>query len=102
MIKGYVVVDIPKTCAECLFAYRVTEDFFTPKGIGCKTYWVCIGRSSRVQEDSKYKIPIDGIKPKWCPIKEKPPKAYHKNYCDAGWYDKGWNDLRAEMFGEEE
>lgn len=97
--KGYIVMDIPKTCAECPFAYRVTEDFFTQKGIGYKTYWVCIGRSSRVQEDSNYKILLDGIKPKWCPIKEKPQRAYHENHCDNGRYDKGWNDLIDEMFG---
>ena len=96
--NGYVVMDIPETCAECPFVYRVTEDFFTQKGIGYKTYWVCIGRSSRVQEDSKYKIPLDGIKPKWCPIKVKPSKLTFNEVNGNSDYRNGWNDLIDKMF----
>ena len=82
MAKGYIIVDFPATCKDCEFCHIYDE----PYCLGCVI--------TEMTHASWYK-------PGWCPIKEIPAKAYHENYCDAGRYDKGWNDLRAEMFGDE-
>ena len=80
MAKGYIVVDMPKSCGYCKYSV-----IYKSNG----AYWCQIMR----------KEVDDAPKPDWCPIKEIPAKVYHENYCDAGRYDKGWNDLIDEMFG---
>lgn len=83
MAKGYIVVDMPKNCGDCEFR----DIYDAPYCVGCT-----ITRMTHEGWD----------RPGWCPIKEIPAKVYHENYCDAGRYDKGWNDLIDEMFGGED
>lgn len=86
MAKGYIVVDIPNRCSNC---------------VASDTY-VTLCRCTRK------KITKPFSKPDWCPIKEIPKKiglidefgnsrfGYRFGYMD------GWNDLIDEMFGGDE
>ena len=82
MTKGYIEVDIPESCKDCQFS----DTYDLPICVWCN-----ITRKAHNGDGTD--------KPDWCPIKEIPAKVYHENYCDAGRYDKGWNDLIDEMFG---
>ena len=84
MAKGYIIVDYPESCKDCQFS----DTYDLPICVWCNI--------TRKAYDGDGTDKLD-----WCPIEKMPAKAYHENYCDAGRYDKGWNGLRAEMFGEE-
>ena len=84
VLKGIIVIDdIPQNCFGCKIKRR-------PAGMSFPEDMVCgiTGQSVR-----KYKPHnTNGNKPDWCPIKPLPKKAHHKEYCDNGRYDKGWNE----------
>lgn len=89
MAKGVIVVDIPECCDLCQFlsqAYDL-EPFEDGEGY-CS---IKMESLDQIQE---------GEKPEWCPIKPMPERAYHKDYCDGGRYDKGWNECLDKIEGE--
>lgn len=81
MSKGYILVDMPKSCRDCEFfgfVCRITNE-------KCKYY----------NEDGK---------PDWCPIRELPEKKEPTQFPISPllpWqyteYDKGWNDCIEKM-----
>lgn len=80
MAKGIIVVDIPDTDCRGCQCFRKQFPFCGAVG--------------------RYIEPIVGKKPEWCPIKPMPERAYHKDYCDGGRYDKGWNECLDKIEGE--
>lgn len=74
MDKAILVLDMPKNCLNCKL-----QDW-----ANCRIVKGCHTGENR---------------PDWCPLKEVPERAYHENYCDAGRYDKGYNDCLDEILG---
>lgn len=86
MAKGIIVMDVPETCGDC----------------ACCQYDGQYDRYCGVNGEDLMNIDWNGEKPDWCPIKPMPERAYHENYCDAGRYDKGWNECLDEIEGSAE
>lgn len=74
MAKAILVIDMPKNCFHCKL-----QDW-----ANCRIVKGCHAGETR---------------PDWCPLKGVPERAYHENYCDAGRYDKGYNDCLDEILG---
>lgn len=89
MRKGIIVLDeIPKSCLECPMCYH-SEDMSLGR-FQYERLYRCKLEPKEVEQ--VYLEDILHKKPEWCQIKPMPEKAYHKEYCDNGRYDKGWND----------
>ena len=83
MAKGYIIVDIPKSCKDCKFC----DSYDAPERV-----WCDITRTYHEDFD----------KPEWCPIKEIPGKL-KENKLNTELVDfmRGWNEMIDEMFGDE-
>lgn len=81
MAKGYIIVDIPERCSNC---------------VASDTY-VTLCRCTRK------KITKPFSKPDWCPIKEMPERIEpDEGDFEQETYADGRNDLIDEMFGGED
>lgn len=79
MVKGVIVVDMPEYCDYC------------PCG---RIFGIASSVECLIATDG-HRVTGTGIhvkKPEWCPIRPIPKKANHRDYCDNGRYDKGWNE----------
>ena len=88
MVKGIIVLDVPEECRKCPFQ-EVSEE---------NHMWCLVSYLDDCSRVSKM-ILDEYSKPDWCPIIPVPEKANHKDYCDNGRYDKGWNDCLNKIFG---
>ena len=78
MSKGIIVLDVPKQCDQCPIRH--------PGLAHCQI-------TRRSTSHTSAGKPMDQKKrPKWCPIRPMPERANHKDFCDNGRYDKGWNE----------
>ena len=77
MARGIIVVDMPENCLSC--GSRLCFD---------GSYYC--GAKARFLDDWEFDLSKE--RAGWCPIKPMPEKANHKDYCDNGRYDKGWNE----------
>lgn len=80
MAKGIIIVDVPENCRDCKF--RNLAD-------------LCLDELDVIEYRNNKN------KPDWCPVRPIPERANHRDYCDNGRYDKGWNDCLNEVFGME-
>lgn len=90
MAKGIIVLDIPLDCRCCPFI-EVSEE---------NHMWYIVSKLNDCSLPHEI-IFNEYTKPDWCPIIPAPEKANHKDYCDNGRYDKGWNDCLNEVLGME-
>ena len=88
MNKSILILDTPKSCAEC--DIRFTDDY---------THW-CPWKNAQTYV---YEYVENKTKPEWCPLSPLPPKKELSHYIQRGdakgmihqllyMQDKGWND----------
>lgn len=84
MSKSIIIIDTPKTCAECRASY-------------CADIWYCYGGTYRRMLTSNEIY----AKPDWCPLKEMPKRkglfAEMHQYDTDIHYEIGWNDCIEEI-----
>lgn len=79
MSKSIIIIDTPKTCAECRASY-------------CADIWYCYGGTYRRMLTSNEIY----AKPDWCPLKEMPERLHQHIIEGKPVFDKyyigGWNN----------
>lgn len=91
MSKAVLVMDMPKSCDECPFS----QIYESPDGL--------VECENPLSEEYGCDVSDYEMKrPKGCPLRELPEKAYHEYYCDNGRYDRGWNECLNAITGEKE
>ena len=87
MSKSVIVIDTPKTCAECRASY-------------CADVWYCYAGEYRKILTSKEIY----AKPDWCPLKPLPEKRQvdneGTNYGQEPYFSDGWNACIEYLEGE--
>ena len=79
-MKAILLVDMPSSCDVCDFL-EVRER--------C-AYCGVPGYGNHVED-------YVACRPDFCPLKPVPERAYHRDFCDVGRYDKGWNECIDEI-----
>ena len=82
-MKAILILEMPKYCEDCPCSFYDRWDL--------NLNLIC----SPTKEDVN-----SGGKPDWCPLKPMPQRANNPDLCDAGRYDKGYNDCIDEILGE--
>ena len=100
MNKGIVVIDMPKTCFECPF-WHDGEKVWTGRYEYRQLHNCSLTPNKHIGEclEDHVKDIMIG-KPEWCPIRPVPERADHKDHCDNGRYDNGWNDCLDKIMEE--
>lgn len=81
MAKAILVIDMPKSCKQCLFCRGLNA---------CKLKKYLVGdRICTIYTVDKQIM--EGGKPDWCPLRELPERSDHPEHCDNGMFDAGWN-----------
>ena len=94
MSKVIAIMEKPKNCDYCVFGVC---KYSTPLSTHRKGYYCKLKKpEERVVEDFDFKAEVHLSN---CPLKEIPEKVHHENYCDAGRYDKGYNDCVDKILG---
>lgn len=76
--KAALIMDMPKKCHECPFAY------------------ITLSERNCLAMDVTIDVDIKKEKPKWCPLKKLPDYYEDDSYS----YTKGWNDCLDEIVSE--
>lgn len=89
MAKAVLVMDMPKTCKDCVLCIASQEKH---SGQFC---WRCVNHPTVM-------IPKEGIKPDWCPLKPVPEKREpDERYYESSYVDIGFNACIDAICGKE-
>lgn len=96
--KVIAIMDRPKNCQECVFGVC---KYSCPSWSGNranKKGWYCQLKVPEKRAVQEFDYDAD-VKITDCPLKEIPQRAYHRDWCDAGRFDKGFNACLDKIIG---